>query len=315
MIPINKDFNSQLVVWHHLAIKNYLNGKFMKKKFALLELLVLEFTHGNHSFETLVKASFSTIENEIAPAWLAFPTARKIFYERSINLVGNLYAYLSINPHYNFTDAGGNTVYYNTNFLFSHLKLNVCPYCNENYTYFFNNNGKRNYDLDHFFSQIDYPILAVCFFNLVPSCKVCNFFKNASPDPLLSPYHNYKINDILEWGIEVKSSAYLYDETQLEIKVKRATSIHYLNRINDNIRVFQLENRYAQRKDIVMDTLKKKQLYNDDYINQLFKNFEGKLFKNVEDVKSMIFNTDMAEEDFNKRPFSKLIRDVFISKY
>jgi len=88
----------------------------------------------------------------------------------------NLYTYIGNNGHYQFTNEVGTTINYTTNYIFEHLKINVCPYCNENYTYYFTNNGKRNYDFDHFFSQDDYPILAVSFYNWVPSCKVCNFF-------------------------------------------------------------------------------------------------------------------------------------------
>ncbi len=314
MIPINKYFNSELVNWHYKAIKNYLDGRRMKNKFTRLQSLIDEFTGSEYTFETLVKAPFTAIENEIVPAWNNFPADRRTFYESSIELMGTLYNYLG-NPHYyNFINTDGNTVYYNTNFLFSHLKLNVCPYCNENYTYYFTTNGKRNYDIDHYFSQTDYQILSLSFFNLVPSCKVCNFFKNADPSAILSPYYNYNINEILEWGLDVKTSDYLFDETQFEIMVKEYTSMPYFDRIRNNVRIFQLENRYALRKDIVLDTLKRKQVYTEDYIGQLFKDYEGKLFKNIEDLKTLLFNAYMSEEDYNKRPFSKLIRDVFNHK-
>jgi hypothetical protein len=315
MIPINRNFDPQIVEWHYQSIRNYLNGPKMRNKFKKIESLIKSFTGGQYTFETLVKAPFSTIENKIIPAWNAFSSTKKSYYKKPIKLFGTLYTYLGNNHLYNFTDNKRATIYYNTNFLFSHLKLNICPYCNENYTYFFSNNGKRNYEIDHFYSQADYPILAISFFNLVPSCKVCNFFKNDNPTPILSPYYNYKINDILEWGIEVMSSAYMYDETQLEIKKYRGTSLSYLSRINDNLTVFHLEDRYAKRKDIVMDTLKRKQLYNEDYIAQLYRNYEGTLFRNIEDVRAMIFNTEMIEEDYNKRPFSKLIGDIFHGKY
>ena len=315
MIPINRVFNPLLPSFHHQAIKNYLAGSKMKKKFTRIESMLDELTGGKYNFEKFVQAPFSEIENTLVPAWHAFPARRKTHYAQSIKLFGNLYTYLGIEGYYKYQDPSGATINHCTNHIFTQLKIKTCPYCNENYTYYFNQNGKRNYDLDHFFPQKTFPILAVCFFNLIPSCKVCNFFKLHSNEPFLSPYHSYRINDIITWGLKVHSANYLFDESQFEIIIRNSTTLNYLNRINNNVRLLHLQERYEHRKDIVSDTLKKKQLYNDDYLEQLFQNYEGVLFRNFEQVKTLLFNATMNEEDYSQRPFSKLVNDILNSKH
>src|ERR1700694_241223 len=57
-------------------------------------------------------------------------------------------------------------------------KLNVktCPYCNRNYTVTVADGKSRvtRPDFDHFFPHKQFPLLALSFYNLIPSCLVCN---------------------------------------------------------------------------------------------------------------------------------------------
>lgn len=81
---------------------------------------------------------------------------------------------------------------YNAYTLFKLMELSVCPYCDDESIYILNTDKgeKRTNDFDHFYPKGDdfYPGLAMCFFNLIPSCKTCN-------QPMLTdtidanPYH------------------------------------------------------------------------------------------------------------------------------
>lgn len=62
----------------------------------------------------------------------------------------------------------------------SNLNISVCPYCNRNYIINFDENGKTTAELDHFFSKSKYPYLAICVYNLIPSCHTCNQRKSDS---------------------------------------------------------------------------------------------------------------------------------------
>lgn len=64
--------------------------------------------------------------------------------------------------------------------IFERLNIRTCPYCNRHYTFTLRSKNKRFHtrpEFDHFYDKCTYPILAVTFLNLVPSCKECNHGK------------------------------------------------------------------------------------------------------------------------------------------
>jgi hypothetical protein len=77
-----------------------------------------------------------------------------------------------------------------------------------------------------------------------------------------------------------------------------------------NVSIFQLKEVYNQHKDYVVDIIQKNIVYSDDYIESLFQQFEGTLFKNKEDVMRFILGNYISEEDLGKRPLAKLTRDI-----
>lgn len=55
------------------------------------------------------------------------------------------------------------------------MGLKACVYCNAIPT--MSNNGEVFYQMDHYLPQSLYPFLGTCFYNLQPSCSVCNDHK------------------------------------------------------------------------------------------------------------------------------------------
>ena len=60
--------------------------------------------------------------------------------------------------------------------------LKVCPYCGMEYIRPTNKSKKQ---IDHFFPKRKYPFLALCYYNLIPSCDTCNESPNkGAQDPI-----------------------------------------------------------------------------------------------------------------------------------
>lgn len=60
--------------------------------------------------------------------------------------------------------------------------LKICPYCGMEYIRPTNKSKKQ---IDHFFPKRKYPFLALCYYNLIPSCDICNESPNkGAKDPI-----------------------------------------------------------------------------------------------------------------------------------
>lgn len=69
--------------------------------------------------------------------------------------------------------------------LLEKMNVTVCPYCNT--AYIFSRDTKTTAQFDHFYPKTQYPLFALCLYNLVPSCYACNHIKGAQ-ELKLSPY-------------------------------------------------------------------------------------------------------------------------------
>ena len=182
------------------------------------------------------------------------------------------------------------------------LDLKTCPYCNRNYTFVVNEeDGKLRPEIDHFYPKSLYPFLAMSFYNLIPSCPICNHTKSdTQKDDLIHPYEiknsdfrfTYIPNSINFATIEEEK----YDFNSFDIEIIGATS---------NVELFKLLELYKQHKDIVLELLIKKAYYPNSYIKELesFGFSEDEIYR-------YLFSNYKREEDLHKRPLSKLIKDI-----
>lgn len=183
------------------------------------------------------------------------------------------------------------------------LNLKTCPYCNRNYTFIVDEeSGKLRPEIDHFYPKSIYPFLAMSFYNLIPSCSICNHTKSSKiRENLINPYDikdndfkfTYKPIDISFSQIESKK----YDIDSFEIEFKKQ---------NENIDIFKLDELYKQHKDIVVDLLMKKAYYPKSYVEELEKSFGF----TKDEIYRYLLNNYKKEEDLHKRPLSKLIKDI-----
>ena len=189
-------------------------------------------------------------------------------------------------------------------------KLKTCPYCNMGYILISERDNKKKNglrpEIDHFFPKSKYPYLAMSFYNLIPSCQVCNHTKKSKDtfkDELLSPYEidesafkfTYNIKNINLLEIQ----KYNFDIDSLDIDIEEKNK-------QQNNDYFKLDKLYKQHKDIVLELIIKKRKYPKSYIEELKRSFK---FTDDEIYRLLLCNYK-NDDDLNKRPLSKLIRDI-----
>ena len=188
------------------------------------------------------------------------------------------------------------------------LDITVCPYCNRNYIFNFKKTKSLNTtaQLDHFFDKSTYPYFSVSIFNLVPSCQTCNQRKSKKSDVIYHPFIE-SLNDDVKFKLKIKDSKFYYDKDSLEIEKE---IVKNEEKVNSHIETFNIQNLYNEHKDIALELIQKAQIYNESYIDELYQKYEGTLFKNREDVLRHITGGYIDDIDINKRPLSKLIKDI-----
>ena len=196
------------------------------------------------------------------------------------------------------------------------LDIKVCPYCNRNYIFNFLKANKKNAtaQLDHFFDKGTYPYLAICMYNLVPSCSTCNQRKSSKKVNIFYPYLE-SFNDSMKFKYDGIAPLSLCHNKQLDFFKEERVQFHLepikdIEKVQKHIEVFNLKPLYDEHKDVIAELLQKRVIYSDSYIDELVREYEGTLFKNREDLLRLITCGYVSDEDLHKRPLSKLIKDI-----
>ena len=195
------------------------------------------------------------------------------------------------------------------------LKIRVCPYCNRNYTINFEKDGKleRTAEFDHFYPKKGrykkYPYFAVCIYNLIPCCHTCNHRKSNSNDEILNPFKE-SFNDKVKVTFTPNSHKFYYDENEIKLEFTSRDNEELEEATDNHIKIFHLEELYEEHKDLVVELIQKAYIYNDSHLDELLHKYEGKLFKNREDLIRLIVGVDYMDENINNRPFNKLMKDI-----
>ena len=189
----------------------------------------------------------------------------------------------------------------------NYLNLKTCPYCNRNYIFTIDKNKRIKPEIDHFYPKSIYPYLAVSFYNLIPSCSICNGFgakgnRDSFKDKLINPYE-IKNNDFC-FSFDIMSADILNNKLN-----EKAIKITFLKKIDSNNDYFQLENLYDKHRDIVIELYQKLKLeYSNEYLKILKKSF--KLNFDEDEIYRLLYGYYKNENDFHKRPLSKMIKDI-----
>ena len=195
----------------------------------------------------------------------------------------------------------------------------------DNYRYFKNMNPKKSecvkerlrnhFDLDHFLPKSICPLVALSFYNFVPSCSVCN--EKLKGADMIGETDKSKL-----WVLSPTSDIYNFDkDIKIRIAYNAGVSTLRMQEHPDDFRLeftpkgseyqtivneFRLDERYNYHKQIALKQYDLYQDYSPGHISQLEKLFGGAKKRN--EIENQIFRGEYTED--NARCFDKLKRDI-----
>lgn len=192
---------------------------------------------------------------------------------------------------------------------FKKLNIKSCPFCNNNYIYFYKEDASKKYNtlatLEHYYPKAKYPHLFLSFYNLIPCCSICNSkFRGSDKIHMGKICHPYKddFDENAEFSVNLKK---LDKNLELDIDLKT-----YDKKAETSVDRFKLDEIYKEHDDIAKEIWDKAQYYNESRIEELYNEFYEKLGYTKEDVKNMVFCNYLNKDDINKRNHSKLTQDI-----
>jgi len=200
-------------------------------------------------------------------------------------------------------------VKYNAYDLTKALGRDTCTYCNRSYTHTIirdeDNKLVIRPTLDHWFPKYNHPLLAVSFYNLIPSCPTCNSYvkgtSNPDIDEMIHPYLDPTQTSDFEFAFFFKDSTDGY-----EIFVRNLSLFN--EKAKKTLETMQMGLVYGAHESELKDLLIIQKNYTGSYIKSLKKLLDGNL--STSEVYRIAFGTEHEEKNFYKRPLSKFKHDI-----
>ncbi|AEW00163.1 hypothetical protein A4D02_28485 [Niastella koreensis] len=229
---------------------------------------------------------------------------KKFFWDRRIEHIFN---YTSFRKKFGYELA-------------NELDVVCCPYCNRNYTtvHDTDKSGKPDKkkvfpEFDHFYPRTDHPILALSFYNLVPSCNICNSHFKGSQDPItLNLFHPYTSIKPNHFNFKFYPRNYLSligKGLSIDLDFSFNESKDVNEKVKNSIDFFDIKATYEKcHSALIKDIIDKRIAYGGTYLKQLQSTYNLDFNQSYR----ILFETDYEEnEGLHKRPFSKLKRDIY----
>ena len=291
----------------------------------LLELMQLEYEDLYKIFKWFLNAKKIDRKD-----WIFHPEYNGLYYFQNFeSFLVSSYNFITKEIRYSRVKNSSFIVcpYCNRNFINSTMKVYKCEECHDNsadiFEYFSDEiylkrecpegheiNEKHiellnSCQLDHFWSKINYPLLSVCFYNLVPCCASCNYTKLTS-EFSISPYDSsIEVDELFRFNYDLKS----IHQPRIFIERQKSEKFDLLNKDFKNLGLIEL---YQVHSDIIEELLWKKEYYSETYrerIKSLFKEHEVKGFTDSE-INRFITGAYTDSNEYGKRPLSKFVTDI-----
>lgn len=196
------------------------------------------------------------------------------------------------------------------------LNVNVCPYCNRNYTFTIYRNGKNQFrtrpELDHFLPKSIFPFLSLSLKNLVPSCHTCNLAKHDNAKMTLYPYAEGAGNDYRFFAEPARKGLLadaLMSGEQLHIKGENlAKNPGKKNRIDNSAQSFGWTEIYAEHTDLVRQVFRQRYIFNDACLDDILTGTT--LFSSRQELRNLLYLRSIDQDQWANSPMAKLIHDM-----
>ena len=237
-IKVNPNFQAGYLhegkVFLNRRIREHLNRPrhpYLKELKSLLLSKIDDILIGDLATLISIKRTMKTLEKKYNPGLRQFEVVENIF-------------------SYKLFKSKSTRKYFGAYQLHEHLKLRVCPYCDENFIFANDGRGGRRSKgpFDHYFPKSQNPYFAISLYNLVPSCGSCNSLKsdfNSISYALINPFTD-EIDSIFEFNILFHNLAnfrsptvndFTLDINQIDFTVSASAFKRFA-------RVFDIINRY-----------------------------------------------------------------------
>lgn len=230
----------------------------------------------------------------------------KPVYNRWLNAIGKIFKYDDF-----ITDKSG----WNSYAYFKALGINVCPYCNRMYVFTVNeieNKQKKNGqsvpiisekitapEIDHFLPQDKYPHLTCSFYNMIPSCKVCNHVKSNKENGIVYPYKEgfEKDGTFRVYYNELPDN--FYSLNQVGVKIRKTTPFSSnavqkqeeedkCSRIDNSVKTFYLTKIYEEHTIELDDLFRRYRNYCHPKIKDILRLFHEDELNNLEETSNKL---------------------------
>lgn len=197
------------------------------------------------------------------------------------------------------------------------LNVKTCPYCNMHYTLYANERetvkgkgikGITRFQFDHFFDKLHYPMLSMSFYNLIPSCPLCNQSKHNKT--LSLTYHPYNSDIHKQFHFELSdplgpyTAARLNDEVDVSLIPEDGVN---KDDFKEYEKTYHLKSLYGRHGDIIQE------VFDKAYENPYYQNPANFDFLSDRDsiyLKRIWFGNYMESKEIEKRPLSKFMQDM-----
>jgi hypothetical protein len=192
--------------------------------------------------------------------------------------------------------------------LAENLDRHTCTYCNRLYTHTMKTleGGKvMRPTFDHWFSHSKHPLLSLSFYNLIPSCSLCNSsVKGTDTYDINLHLHPYLDKDCCEQI----SFDYTLDNDTLKYNIHLVPQPG-ADRALKSYEDLKLSTIYGAHQSELADLIKTKNAYSEQYISGMMQTY-AKAGLSHQEVYRLAFGVELESAEFHKRPLSKFKKDI-----